>query len=69
MQCLEKKKSMEDRGMRAMLQEEEDERSASNKIHWQGVDSAASHRCMDKAWQKKNASNLTEPTSRILAAL
>jgi len=68
--CLEKKKSInqqEHRDMQAMLEEEE--RSASDKKHQHGVDSAASHRCTDMAWQKKNASDLTEPTSKMLAAL
>ena len=40
----------EHRDMQAMLEEEE--HSASDKKHWQGVNSFASHRCTDTVWQK-----------------
>lgn len=69
-QCLRKKKGIsqqEHGGMRATVKEEE--HSAPDRKHQQGADSPASHRCTDMAWQKKSASDLTEPTSKILAAL
>jgi len=53
--------------MRATVKEEE--HSAPDRKHQQGADSPASHRCTDMAWQKKSASDLTEPTSKMLAAL